>query len=412
MPPVAAMADALAASPARKMSGRGAVAAAETEHWRLATATAAARRALAAAEAVTQRALDAVVATAELAEAAALAALKQLPEYALAASPFALLDAHGCLCLVTDAVHEDDALCLALVCRAMRDALGERFPACPRAGGRAVARLAARVTGDGLLDLSYVPDDESDGNESDDIIVDLDMICHDDDYRGLRALPEGFGRLAYGPAPGLRTLDLRGNVELTALPERLWTLAGLEELNLRSCGLQALPEEIWGLTGLQKLDLSRNEELTALPEELWSLAGLEGLRLQECGLTALPEGIGGLTGLRTLNLSNNNGLGMLPEGLCALAGLEHLYLMSCGLRALPEGIEGLAGLQKLYLGYNIELTALPAGLGRLRNLEELDISYGCPGLGALQDLQQQEGLPALLAHLAAQGYEASAAEAG
>ena len=73
---------------------------------------------------------------------------------AFAASPFALLDAHRSLRLVTDAVHEDDALCLALVCRAMRDALGARFPACPRAGGRAVAELAARVTTDGVLDLS------------------------------------------------------------------------------------------------------------------------------------------------------------------------------------------------------------------------------------------------------------------
>ena len=81
---------------------------------------------------------------------------------ALAASPFTLLDAHGSLRLVTDVVHEDDALCLALACRAMRDALGARFPACPRAGGRAVALLAARVTAGGVLDLSVDASDESD----------------------------------------------------------------------------------------------------------------------------------------------------------------------------------------------------------------------------------------------------------
>ena len=46
----------------------------------------------------------------------------------LAASPFALLDKHSSLRLVTDAVHEDDALCLALACRALRDALWARFP--------------------------------------------------------------------------------------------------------------------------------------------------------------------------------------------------------------------------------------------------------------------------------------------
>ena len=47
---------------------------------------------------------------------------------ALAASRWSLLDARGSLRLVTDVVHEDDALCLALTCRALRDALWVRFP--------------------------------------------------------------------------------------------------------------------------------------------------------------------------------------------------------------------------------------------------------------------------------------------
>jgi hypothetical protein len=47
---------------------------------------------------------------------------------ALAASPFGLLDTHSSLRLVADAVHEDDALCLALTCRPLRDALWARFP--------------------------------------------------------------------------------------------------------------------------------------------------------------------------------------------------------------------------------------------------------------------------------------------
>jgi hypothetical protein len=50
---------------------------------------------------------------------------------ALAASPFALLDKRGSIRFVTDVVHEDDALCLALACRALRDALWARFPAWP-----------------------------------------------------------------------------------------------------------------------------------------------------------------------------------------------------------------------------------------------------------------------------------------
>ena len=51
------------------------------------------------------------------------------------------------------------------------------------------------------------------------------------------------------------------------------------------------------------------------------------------------------------------------------------------------------------------------GLGGLPNLEELDLD-GCPGLAALGDLQEREGLPALLAHLAAQGEAAAAPGVG
>ena len=135
------------------------------------------------------------------------------------------------------------------------------------------------------------------------------------------------------------------------------------------------------------------------------------------GVRALPEGCGRLAylpaprALRTLDLIYNRGLTALPEGLCALAGLEELDLAGSGLRALPEGIGRLAGLKRLKLGGNKKLTALPAGLGRLRNLEALYL-FNCPGLGALEDLLEREGLPALLAHLAAQGEAAPAPGVG
>jgi hypothetical protein len=60
---------------------------------------------------------------------------------ALAASPFALLNSHSSLRLVTDVVHEDDALCLALACRALRDALWARFPVRPAGDAHAGKRL-------------------------------------------------------------------------------------------------------------------------------------------------------------------------------------------------------------------------------------------------------------------------------
>jgi hypothetical protein len=67
--------------------------------------------------------------------ASALARVLHHPDRAFVrtGSPLGLLDARGSLRLVTDAVHLDDVLCLALTCRALRDALWARFPPRPAA---------------------------------------------------------------------------------------------------------------------------------------------------------------------------------------------------------------------------------------------------------------------------------------
>ena len=72
------------------------------------------------------------------------------------ASPgFALLDNHASLRLVADAVHEDDALALALACTPLRDALFARFPRLPadhaHGGQRIRTRDAAVVATAGRL---------------------------------------------------------------------------------------------------------------------------------------------------------------------------------------------------------------------------------------------------------------------
>ena len=118
-----------------------------------------------------------------------------------------------------------------------------------------------------------------------------------------------------------------------------------------------------------------------------------------------------MVGLRKLGLSWNRELTVLPAGLCALAGLEELDLNSCGLMALPKGMDGLAALRKLDVRWNEELTALPAGRGLLEGLQVLWFS-SYPGLAALKNLQRGEGLHVLLAHLAAQGGELAAVDAG
>ena len=99
----------------------------------------------AAAEAVAAAARATAV-EARVADAqAATAAMCTHACHAFFDSPhFNLLDARGSLRLVTDAVHEDDALCLALTCRALRDALWARFPRRPAGDAHVGVRVRTR----------------------------------------------------------------------------------------------------------------------------------------------------------------------------------------------------------------------------------------------------------------------------
>jgi hypothetical protein len=103
---------------------------------------------------------EAAAAVAEAAAAAARTATDQAaramqahPVHALADSTFALLDGRGSLHLVTNAVHNDDTLCLALTCRALRDALWARFPQvpCDRNAMRALCEGLSSCAGHGRL---------------------------------------------------------------------------------------------------------------------------------------------------------------------------------------------------------------------------------------------------------------------
>jgi len=73
------------------------------------------------------------------------------------------------------------------------------------------------------------------------------------------------------------------------------------------------------------LDL-RGQNLTAVPEWVWSLRGLETLNLSENNITSVPDEIARFSRLRMLDLGHND-LSELPDGLGELVNLsDYLYL--------------------------------------------------------------------------------------
>jgi hypothetical protein len=143
-----------------------------------------------------------------------------------------------------------------------------------------VVQLVAMVTAHGELDLRCgVFDFDSDYDDD-----------YDGDRGGLRALPEGFSRLVYLSRPGLKRLDHDFKKELTSVPAGLWSLMGLEELNLRRCGLDERAEGIRRLTGFIHAERGL-QALLAYPRSE-AVEGVHELDLACCVLMALPEGTG------------------------------------------------------------------------------------------------------------------------
>jgi len=188
---------------------------------------------------------------------------------------------------------------------------------------------------------------------------------------GLTRLPEYIYKLEM-----LNELDLNNN-ELTVLPESIGKPKSLQKLNLENNKLTILPKSIGNLLSLRELNLSANQ-LTVLPESIGKLKSLQKLNLENNKLTTLPESIGNLLSLREINLSANQ-LTVLPESIGNLKMLQTLNLENNQLEFLPKTIENLISLQKLNLKANYKLAymfdplQIEILLKRINNLVVIDI---------------------------------------
>ena len=139
--------------------------------------------------------------------------------------------------------------------------------------------------------------------------------------------------LRRGDLAGARRLDLRG-CGLEQLPEEVFALADtLEELDLGDNRLSALPAELPRLHRLRVIFGSGNP-FTELPEVLGacgqlSMVGFRGCRIDTVSGTALPPA------LRWLILTDNR-IAQLPDTLAERPDLEKLMLAGNRLEALPD----------------------------------------------------------------------------
>ncbi|KAI8993331.1 hypothetical protein BDB01DRAFT_832159 [Pilobolus umbonatus] len=109
----------------------------------------------------------------------------------------------------------------------------------------------------------------------------------------------------------------------TISPPAIPYLRHLSSLQLQNNNLTTIPEEIWRLTSLEQLDLGSNQ-LRQLSPSVGCLINLRTLLIHNNNITTLPSQLGRLKKLELLDVTNNQ-LSCLP---CEILGmkLKNLWL--------------------------------------------------------------------------------------
>lgn len=173
----------------------------------------------------------------------------------------------------------------------------------------------------------------------------------------------------------LRALAWRGAWALRRgpeqLPEALFALERLEELDLSGGRLREVPRGIRGLVALRRLDLRGNAPLARLAPELGTLRRLVEIDLRAphaLTLRAIVDVVRRLPAIERVFVSSREPRPVVPDTIAQLRA-EHLVI-AAGLGAVPDALARMKRLRVLSLEHN-RLVRLPSALVRAPRLEEL-----------------------------------------
>jgi Leucine-rich repeat (LRR) protein len=141
---------------------------------------------------------------------------------------------------------------------------------------------------------------------------------------------------------------------------------GGKKLNLSGYGLTELPEEIYKLKNLTELDLSYNQ-ISVIPDAIAELKNMTKLYLWNNQISEISEGIIELENLAELGLGVNQ-ISKIPNTITKLKNLTELYLTSNQISEIPDAISELKKLKILDLSDN-QIREIPEIIMQLENLE-------------------------------------------
>ncbi|KAI9072024.1 hypothetical protein K1719_046014 [Acacia pycnantha] len=133
-------------------------------------------------------------------------------------------------------------------------------------------------------------------------------------------------------------VDIAGCSRFARLPENLNEMEALKEIDASETDITEVPCSIGGLNKVKKLSF-RGAKGLALPDSIFNLKSLKELNLSYCGLDdgSVPDSFSGLSSLEKLNLSGNLFKKLHVGCISNLLKLRVLFLNSCSeLESLPQ----------------------------------------------------------------------------
>ena len=172
---------------------------------------------------------------------------------------------------------------------------------------------------------------------------------------------------SYPPFTQITNLNLQ--MGLSELPESIYHLHALKNLNLSNNNLERLSDKLRQLSQLQNVNLSHNR-LNQLPENIYQLSKLQNLDVSFNAITEIPNNLDRLQNLTNLNLSHNN-VSNVPQCFSQCRALTHLDLSSNKFSTLPESLTQISQLKELNLCEN-NIASLP-DVSQWKEIHRLDL---------------------------------------
>ncbi|XP_058186906.1 probable LRR receptor-like serine/threonine-protein kinase At1g56140 isoform X2 [Rhododendron vialii] len=159
-----------------------------------------------------------------------------------------------------------------------------------------------------------------------------------------------------------------------------------------------IPDELWSLAYLTELNLAKNNLTGSVSPSIGNLTQMQYMNLDHNSFSGeLPKELGNLTELLILAFSSNNFSGPLPSELGKLTKLEHLYMDSSGVSGpIPSTFVDLQNMQVMWAQDNELTGSIPDFIGSWSNLTQLrfwgnslegPIPSTFSNLAALEDLR-------------------------